>query len=99
MVKTDSTMIEVEIAVALENHQLLLAVQVAQGTTVLEAIHQSGVMNHFPDIDLNRHKVGIFSRVVSLDRIVNAGERIEIFRPLSIDPKEARRAKARKKLS
>jgi uncharacterized protein len=96
MVKTDSTMIEVEIAYALQDHQLLIAVTVPQGATVLEAIKQSQILHHFPDIDLNKQKVGIFSRFCQLDQIVHAGDRIEIYRPLSIDPKDARRARGKK---
>lgn len=99
MVKTDSTMIQVEVAYALEQAQLLLSIHVAQGTTVLEAIKQSGILHHFPDIDLSRHQVGVYSRICSLDTVVNHGDRIEIYRPLQVDPKEARRIKAKSKLS
>ncbi len=92
-----NSMIKIEVCYALPNHQQIIALEVEQGTTILEAIQQSGVLTQFPDIDLTKQKVGVFSKARALTDRVEQGDRIEIYRPLTIDPKEARRAKAKKK--
>jgi putative ubiquitin-RnfH superfamily antitoxin RatB of RatAB toxin-antitoxin module len=89
---TDS--INVEVAYALPAQQLLLQVQLAEGATVEDAIRASGVMVSFPEIDLAKNKVGIFSKLVKLDETVRDKDRVEIYRPLIADPKEVRRKRA-----
>lgn len=89
---------EIEVAYALPDRQAIIAVSVETGTTIEAAILQSGILDQFPDIDLAKQKVGIFNEKRSLSEVVHAGDRIEIYRPLTIDPKEARRAKARAKV-
>jgi putative ubiquitin-RnfH superfamily antitoxin RatB of RatAB toxin-antitoxin module len=84
----------VEIAYANPEQQCLLKVEVPSGCTVETAIERSGVLELFPEIDLQQQTVGIFSRPVALDHIVTAGDRIEIYRPLLVDPKAARRKRA-----
>ncbi len=85
--------LNVEIAYAAPDKQIILDVSVAQGTSIVVAIQQSGILLEFPEIDLNQVKVGVFSRQAKLDDICRPGDRIEIYRPLKIDPKEARRIK------
>jgi len=87
----------IEIVYASPTRQSLLKVMVEPGCTIEEAIKQSGILQTFPEINLERNKVGIFSKPKLLSDTVQAGDRIEIYRPLIIDPKEARRAKAKKK--
>ena len=94
MDKTD--MILIEVAYATPARQSLLPVEVPVGCTIETAIYRSGILELHPDIDLNTQKVGIFSKTKTLATIVKAGERIEIYRPLTIDPKEARRKRAGK---
>ncbi len=86
-------LIEVEVAYALPQRQVIAKVSVAAGTTVAEAIVLSGIRSMFPGIE-EQPKVGIFSRKVSLDYRLQAGDRVEIYRPLLADPKEVRRRKA-----
>lgn len=86
--------IRVEVVYALPHEQALLTVQVADGATVEDAIRASGVLERFPDIDLGRNKVGIFSKLVKLGETVREKDRIEIYRPLIADPKEVRRKRA-----
>lgn len=86
--------IEVEVIYALPDRQPLLPVRLAAGATVGDAIRASGVLTLFPEIDLANNKVGIFSKLVKLDDIVRARDRIEIYRPLIADPKEVRRKRA-----
>ena len=86
--------INVEVTYTLPEKQVLLQVQLAEGATVEDAIRASGVMASFPDIDLARNKVGIFSKLVKLDETVRDKDRVEIYRPLIADPKEVRRKRA-----
>jgi len=88
--------IQVEIAYALRERQALVAVEVEKGATVEEAIQRSGILEAFPEIDLQRAKVGIFGRPAALDERMRDGDRVEIYRPLIADPKDARRERARR---
>ncbi len=87
-------MINVEVAYALDNKQALLELQVAQGTTALQAAQQSGITDKFEGIDLENSKLGIFSKVVAPTQVLREGDRVEIYRPLIADPKEVRKARA-----
>ena len=89
--------ITVEVAYALKDRQLILAFEVLEGQTVEEAIHASGILKRFDSIDLKKNKVGIFGKSVKLDQVLQAGDRIEIYRPITCDPKEVRRQRAKKK--
>jgi putative ubiquitin-RnfH superfamily antitoxin RatB of RatAB toxin-antitoxin module len=84
----------VEVVYALPARQALLRVRLAEGATVEDAIRASGVLEAFPEIDLARNKVGIFSKLVKLDEKVRDRDRVEIYRPLIADPKEVRRKRA-----
>lgn len=83
-----------EVAYALRERQALVAVEIEEGATIEEAIQHSGILKTFPEIDLQRAKVGIFGRPVALDERMRDGDRAEIYRPLIADPKEVRRRKA-----
>ena len=89
-----STLLPVEIAYALPEKQLILKLRVPPGTTVLEAALQSGVAGHFPGLDIASSKLGIFGKEVAADTILQAHDRVEIYRPLQADPKLARRHRA-----
>ena len=86
-------MIAIEIAFANAKEQCILGLKVPEGSTVYEAITASGIQNQFSDIDFKHMPVGIFSRKASFNDVVQDGDRIEIYRPLTIDPKERRREK------
>lgn len=86
--------VTVEIAYALPERQTLLQVSLAEGASVEDAIRASGVLEAFPEIDLGRNKVGIFSKLAKLDEKVRDKDRVEIYRPLIADPKEVRRKRA-----
>jgi putative ubiquitin-RnfH superfamily antitoxin RatB of RatAB toxin-antitoxin module len=87
--------ISVEVVYADSQQQLLVAMQVPENCTVETVIQQSEILKQFPEIDLAVNHVGIFSRLVTLNTVVEEGDRIEIYRPLLIDPKQARRQRAR----
>lgn len=90
-------MIVIEITYASPETQDLRALSVSEGSTVEEVIKQSGLLERFPEIDLAKNKVGIFSQQVALSQSVQAGDRVEIYRPLTIDPKQARQLRAQKR--
>lgn len=88
---------EVEVVYALPTQQKVIVLDVPEKSTITEVIHLSNVLIDYPEIGLQKNKVGIFGKKVDLQYIVQAGDRIEIYRPLTIDPKEARRIRALKK--
>lgn len=90
----DQNLILVEVAYALPDEQLILALEVEPDTTVEQTIKRSGILEKFPQIDLSNDKVGIFGKICKLDATLNAKDRIEIYRGLIADPKESRRQKA-----
>jgi putative ubiquitin-RnfH superfamily antitoxin RatB of RatAB toxin-antitoxin module len=86
----------VEIAYALPESQVLIVIEVIPGTTAQEAIEDSGILQRFPQIDLSSQKIGIFGKVVELNRVLKSGDRVEIYRALIAEPKDARRRRAKK---
>ena len=83
--------ISAEVVLALPGRQLLVSVTLGQGATVAEAIAASGLAAQFPDEDLDALPTGIWGQPVRRDHLVGDGDRVEIYRPLRIDPREARR--------
>ncbi|MFC3191395.1 RnfH family protein [Pseudocitrobacter faecalis] len=86
----------VEVAYALPQKQYLQRVTLEEGATVEQAILASGILALRDDIDLAKNKVGIYSRPMKLQDVVQDGDRVEIYRPLIADPKELRRQRAEK---
>lgn len=84
-------LIQVEVAYARPERQVILPVTLAPGSTIEQAIEQSGVLGEFPEIDLSQNKVGIFGKLSKKTAELKAGDRVEIYRPLLADPKEVRR--------
>lgn len=91
---TPETM-RVEVVYALPDRQAAVSLTLPHGMRVKDAIAQSGLLQRFPDIDLAQNRVGIFSRIVTLEADLNDGDRVEIYRPLTRDPKQARRELAK----
>lgn len=91
-------MITVEVAYALPTEQKIIALQVEEGSTVFEAVARSRIAELFPQIDINMDPMGIFGKAIKdpKTQVLNSGDRIEIYRPLIIDPKDARAARAAK---
>jgi putative ubiquitin-RnfH superfamily antitoxin RatB of RatAB toxin-antitoxin module len=87
----------VEIAYALPEEQVIISIKVPTIFNVQQAIEKSGIQKKFPSIDLSKNKVGIFGKKTTLDHTLNDRDRIEIYRPLILDPKEMRRKRAAKK--
>lgn len=90
--------IEIEVVYAAVDRQVLLKVSVPAGSTLRAGLMASGIAAQFPELDLQSCPVGIFGKVIAdPDRhLLQAGERIEVYRPLLADPKEVRRLRAAK---
>lgn len=84
----------VEVAYAIAGKQFLVELTLPLSSTVADAINRSGVLDAFPELDTGNLDVGIFSRAVTLETELTDGDRVEIYRPLLVDPKEARRLRA-----
>jgi putative ubiquitin-RnfH superfamily antitoxin RatB of RatAB toxin-antitoxin module len=92
----DEAMIDVEVAYATPEQQVIVALNMPVGATVEQAIQASGVLSRFPEIDAINLKTGIFGSVCKLDQSLKQADRVEIYRSLIHDPKEARRHRAAK---
>lgn len=77
---------KVSVTYALPDRQCWLDVEVSEHATVREAIEASGIVRVFPTLDLTTQKVGIFGKPVSLEARLEAGQRVEIYRPITADP-------------
>jgi len=93
----DQKTITVEVTYALPEKQSVISLQVKPGTTLLEAIKLSGILEQHPEIDLMESKLGIFSKISPPETVLREKDRVEIYRPLIADPKESRRKRAEKK--
>lgn len=99
----EEKLITVEVAYALPARQELLVLDVVEGTTAFEAAECSGIAELFPEINLDMAKMGIFGQALGTrglkparEYILAAKDRVEIYRPLIIDPKEVRKRRAEK---
>ena len=89
-------MISVEVAFASREVQRLVELQVRAGTHAREALRLSGLAGEFPEIDADRCPLGVFGECVADDYALLPGDRVEVYRPLRVDPREARRERARR---
>ncbi len=99
----DFDLINVEVAYALPHKQKIIALLVEPGTTALQAVQRSRINEHFPELDLSSAKMGIFGQALGVKGlnpadtyVLHQGDRVEIYRPLTSDPKDARRKRAEK---
>jgi putative ubiquitin-RnfH superfamily antitoxin RatB of RatAB toxin-antitoxin module len=81
----------VGVAYADKFKQIWLKLDVPEGATLRDAIEKSGLLKQFPEIDLNKQKVGIFGKLTKLDEKLEEGIRIEIYRPITADPETIER--------
>lgn len=90
--------IRIEVAYALPEKQKIVALDVEPGTVVRDAVRQSNITLYFPDLDIEAAKLGVFGKAVRNpdEQVVQAGDRIEIYRELTVDPKKARANRAAK---
>jgi hypothetical protein len=77
---------KVSVAYALPDEQVWLPVEVEENSTLMTAIHSSGILNMFPEIQLDIQKVGVFGKLSSLEATLSEGDRVEIYRPIIWQP-------------
>ncbi len=82
---------QVGVAYSEQNQQIWLNIEVPDDSTVQVAIDKSGIIRMFPHIDLATQKIGVFGKLVKPDAKLHAGDRVEIYRPITADPKTVRR--------
>ena len=87
-------LLEVEVVYARPEQQMLIQVSVPAGSTVRDAIVRSNILSDVPGLHLETLAVGIFARRVTLDYVLQAGDRVEIYRPLTLSPVEPRLCRA-----
>jgi len=87
-------MINIEVAWGDPEKQVLLALEVESGTTLIEAIELSGIREQVAQLEIDPGRLGIFSRKKPPEFVLREGDRVEIYRPLIADPKEIRRKRA-----
>jgi putative ubiquitin-RnfH superfamily antitoxin RatB of RatAB toxin-antitoxin module len=87
--------ITVEVVFALPQRQELVTVNLEQGACVADALEASGLYDKFGDVDFSEMQIGIWGRLARRDESVADGDRVEVYRPLERDPREARRELAR----
>jgi putative ubiquitin-RnfH superfamily antitoxin RatB of RatAB toxin-antitoxin module len=86
--------VSVEIVVATPDRQVLMELTVEAGATVANVIAASGIASRFPELPVQDMPTGIWGKPVARDCAVREGDRVELYRPLQIDPREARRQRA-----
>ena len=86
--------VSVELVVATPDRQELVALTVDEGATVADVIAASGIESRFPELPMHEMPAGIWGKAVGRDSEVREGDRVELYRPLQIDPREARRQRA-----
>lgn len=85
----------VEVAYALPDKQKIIPLEVVEGTTAQEAVVISNIAAHFDGLDVHAPlSLGVFGKAVASGYVLRAGDRVEIYRPLKIDPKEVRKRRA-----
>ena len=90
-------MLNVTVVYALPQRLFQEALELCPGARVRDALAQSGVLEAFPEIDVESVPLGIFSRRVELDTPLTEGDRVEIYRPLKLSPTDARRLRAERR--
>ena len=88
--------LSIEVCYALPDGQTLIPIELPEGATVQQALDASGILQRFPQIDLTQQKVGVFGKLKSLDTVLVDHDRVEIYRPLIVDPKAARQRRVEK---
>jgi putative ubiquitin-RnfH superfamily antitoxin RatB of RatAB toxin-antitoxin module len=91
--------IQVEVCFITPLKQFLRTLHVPLGTTIEQAIQLCGLLNGFPDTDFKQLKVGIYSKIKTPETVLRELDRVEIYRPLEVDPMTARRRRAEKRLN
>jgi len=91
---SDQQTMHIEVVLAMPEHQEIVVLDLAAGSTIADAISKSGITALFGGGELDMAKVGLFGQLAPMEMELRDGDRVEIYRPLLADPKEIRRQKA-----
>jgi putative ubiquitin-RnfH superfamily antitoxin RatB of RatAB toxin-antitoxin module len=91
-----SARLSIEVCYAAADTQTLIPVDLPEGATLRQALEASGILQRYPAIDLNTQKVGVFGKLKPLDAALADHDRVEIYRPLLVDPKLSRQRRVEK---
>jgi putative ubiquitin-RnfH superfamily antitoxin RatB of RatAB toxin-antitoxin module len=86
--------IRIEVIYPLPHEQLLMSAQVPEGSSIRDGITASGILERYPELNLDTLEAGIFGKLSKLDTLLRERDRIEIYRPLIADPKAVRKQRA-----
>ena len=89
-----SALLRVEVVYALPRRQELIRLELPAGSSLQQALEASGLLRKYPEIDLAKNKLGIHGKLAKAETILRQHDRVEIYRPLLADPKEARKQAA-----
>lgn len=89
--------LRVEVVYAFAQTQDLVALELAQGAVARDAVEASGLLVRHAELDAARLRLGVFGRLIRPEQLLEDGDRVEILRPLAMDPREARRLRARRR--
>jgi putative ubiquitin-RnfH superfamily antitoxin RatB of RatAB toxin-antitoxin module len=88
---------KISVVYALPERQIVRELELPNGATADFALQESGLLREFPGIDPGTTPLGIYGIVVSGDAVLQHGDRLEIYRPLNVEPKAARRLRSKKR--
>ena len=91
MIDPAKSQLRIEVVLAQPERQCLRELFVEPGTTIGAAIALSGIAEEFPELDIGALSVGVWGKIAHKDFAVQDGDRIEIYRPLPVNPRDARR--------
>lgn len=95
MADAEAVLLDVEVVYARPEEQNLIFLRVPAGCTAAQAVERSGLRARFPELAQGPPALAIFGRLAPADAVLQAGDRVELLRPLQADPKERRRAQVR----
>ena len=93
-IPASADIIGVEVIYALPQHQERVALKLVPGSTLQQAIDQSGLAGMYPEVDFSKLKAGIYGKLSKADTVLRDRDRVELYRPLLADPKEVRKQRA-----
>lgn len=83
--------LRIEVVYAFPGVQHLVSLNLAVNATAREAVQRSGLSKKFPEIEISGYALGIYGKPITPEQLLRDGDRVEIYRPLQADPKQARR--------
>ena len=81
----------VGVCYAMADRQIWLKLEVPDESTIIDAINLSGLLTQYPEIDLENQKVGVFGKIAKLDTVLKEGDRVEVYRKITVDPAQVQR--------